>query len=83
VSKVETASNLDKCEIMTVTNRANTLEFVYHMDDVQLERIRHVTDLDVVFKSNLTFDMHIDEICKSASRVMGIIRRSCSTDFDA
>jgi hypothetical protein len=26
--------NLDKCEIMTVTNRANTLKFVYHMDDV-------------------------------------------------
>jgi hypothetical protein len=75
--------NLDKCEIMTGTNRANTLEFAYHMDNVQLERVSHVTDLGIVFESNLSFDMHIDKICKSASRVMGVIRRSCSTDFDA
>jgi ribonuclease P/MRP protein subunit RPP40 len=75
--------NLDKCEIMTVTNRANTLEFVFHMDDVRLERVSHVSDLGIVFESNLSFDMHIDKIWKSASRVMGVIRRSCSTDFDA
>jgi hypothetical protein len=68
--------NLDKCEIMTVTNRANTLEFVYHMDNVQLGRVSHATDLGIVFESNLSFELHIYQICKSASRVMGVIQRS-------
>jgi len=75
--------NLDKCEIMSVSNRVNTVEFNYHIGDVELERVNHVTDLGVVFENNMSFNLHIDKICKSAAKVMGIIKRSCSGEFEA
>jgi ribonuclease P/MRP protein subunit RPP40 len=75
--------NLDKCEIMSVSNRVNTVEFNYHIGYVELERVNHVTDLGVVFENNMSFNLNIDKICKSAAKVMGIITRSCSGEFEA
>jgi hypothetical protein len=44
--------NLGKYEIMTVTIRTNTLEIAYYIEDIQLERVSHATDLGFVFESN-------------------------------
>ena len=75
--------NIDKCEIMSISNKVNTLEFAYNIGGEQLKRVDSVRDLGVIFDSSLSFDLHINKVCKSAATVLGMIRRSCSKDFDA
>ena len=45
---------------------------------IYLEETTAEKDIGVVFDPNLNFRPHMEEICKKANRIMGVIRRTYS-----
>ena len=74
--------NFDKCESITFTNKPRPLQFSYYLGDNELERVSDVVDLGVSVATDLSYDIHIENQCKKAARMLGFVRRA-SRDFSA
>ena len=68
----------DKCEVMRYkmggknTNTKNS----YNMDERRLKTVQTEKDLGIYFQSNLSFDEYIASKVKTATSLVGLIRRS-------
>jgi Reverse transcriptase (RNA-dependent DNA polymerase) len=69
--------NLDKCQVLSITNKRTPLLHPYNIGGHVLERVRGVVDLGVSFTSDLSFNPHLDLACNKASRMLGFMKRSC------
>ncbi|CAC5360924.1 unnamed protein product [Mytilus coruscus] len=68
--------NVSKCAIMQATNKRSKTDFTYEMKGENLEKVSHQPYLGVELCSNLKYNLHIDQTCKKASRVLGFIKRN-------
>lgn len=68
--------NSNKCSVLTVSRKRNTIQFDYSLDGVTLERVDSMLDLGVVFDCELRFDDHVFRICSQASKILGFVLRA-------
>ena len=69
--------NVQKCKVVSYTEKRNATLFEYKINNVSLERIDCISDLGVMFDSKLSFRYHIAEIISKASRRVGFVLRNC------
>lgn len=74
------ALNVSKCKSMTYSKMRIPIASLYRLDDVVLEVVCEISDLGVLFISNLDFSKHIDKIVAKANSMLGFIKRLVS-DF--
>ena len=67
--------NTNKCKIISFGRKMN-IDSKYYIDNVQLERVSFISDLGVIFDSQLNFNNHINEKIRKANSMLGIIRRN-------
>lgn len=72
--------NAEKCSIVNFTRNHNTFTVPYHINGIYLNAVQSQRDLGVTFDNKLTFKEHIDNICKSARKMLGFIFRNAK-DF--
>lgn len=70
--------SIEKCQTISFTRKKNPIEFSYHFNNVQIERVYLVRDLGVYFDSKMLFSSHIDTIVTKAYRNLGFVIRTCS-----
>lgn len=69
--------NIKKCSVISFTRSPCKINFDYYICKTLLTRVESVKDLGVIFDSKLSFNEHVQEICKKAFRMLGFIFRSC------
>jgi hypothetical protein len=71
--------NVSKCKVLTLGRGDGTLH-QYYVDingiAHTLENVSSERDLGVLIDSNLSFDLHIQEVVKKANRILGLIKHS-------
>mgnify|MGYP005984935793 CR=1 FL=1 len=73
--------NIKKCKRMRFSRKANGVpEFIYSIDKVPIDKVRHFCDLGVVLDTHLNFELHIDHVANKASKTLGFVIRQ-SQDF--
>jgi hypothetical protein len=68
--------NVNKCAIMQFTTSTNKDKFKYTMKGEELNTVQHHPYLGVELSDNMKFNLHINNISKKASRVLGFIKRN-------
>lgn len=66
--------NQDKTVFMRITNKKNPIMTKYLIKGVEISQTNSFKYLGVTFSSNLTWSTHIDTICASARRKLGLLR---------
>lgn len=66
---------MGKCKVITFTRAKNSILYPYIINETILPRYQSCRDLGVTFDSRLSFSNHIDNIVKSAWRVLGFVLR--------
>lgn len=69
--------NVAKCRFMIFTRKCNSLPSAYSINSQVLPRVNEFCDLGVTFDSRLSFAPHINNLCISASKVLGFVMRTC------
>lgn len=69
--------NKEKCKICTYSRRRIIVEYNYKIGNVILERVRSCLDLGITFDNMLNFSLHVENVVRSATRVLGFIFRIC------
>ena len=68
--------NTDKCVVMTISNKRNPSLNNYYLNNVCLSREDNIKYLGVYIDNKLTFKKHTEEKCKSASKILNLLRRN-------
>ena len=68
--------NTVKCVQMTVTNKKKPIIYKYHLDTNELLRKDNIKYLGVFIDNKLSFDLHITEKCKNATKILNLLRRN-------
>ena len=69
--------NLAKCVSITFSRNQNQIDSTYHVKNTILKKVNSAKDLGVIFDSKLLFDLNVESIVNSASRMLGYIVRKC------
>lgn len=67
--------NINKCCVVSYTNRINNICNSYYMDTEILARKSTVKDLGVTFSCDMKFTDHVNNVCLSASKTLGFLIR--------
>ena len=69
--------NASKCKYMLISRKRQPLvsSDLFTINNLKIEKVEHFKYLGVWLSSNLTWNKHIEEICKSASKQTGMIYR--------
>ena len=67
--------NLQKTKYMVFSNSLNTLPINIVFDNTPLENVSHTKFLGLIVDNKLSWKYHIDKICKTISRNIGIINK--------
>ena len=83
LSKIETWANkwlmtfnTTKCEVLQITLNNNPIQGSYYLYDHKLLCVAEAKYLGITLDSKLTFNKHIDVICKKANSVLSLLRRN-------
>jgi hypothetical protein len=68
--------NVSKCPIMQATNKKSKTDFPYKMKGETLQKVYQQPYLGVELSNNLKYNLHIDQTCKKASKVLGFLKRN-------
>jgi len=68
--------NILKCVHMTVTNKTKPVDNNYYLDGKVLKKEDSVKYLGVTIDKKLTFEHHIKEKCKSATKILNMLKRN-------
>lgn len=68
-------NNFDKSAYMTVSGKKTPLPFTYTINNIPLQHASKLKYLGVTITNNLNWNEHIDNICGSAQRKLGLLRR--------
>lgn len=69
--------NIDKCKVMTYTNKSNSIEYTYKINETNINRCNKFKDLGILFDAQLNFCKHVELMVTKAFRTLGFIIRSC------
>lgn len=69
--------NVDKCKVLSFTNRKTSYNFNYRINDIILSRCTDTKDLGIVFDHKLSFNKHINLKISEAMKMLGFIIRNC------
>lgn len=78
-SNNEMILNIPKCNFISFYRIKKPIIFQYHISNVNLPVVLNITDLEIIFESNLTFNTYISKIINKASKQLGFIRRHCGS----
>jgi hypothetical protein len=73
--------NVSKCAIMQTTNKRSKTDFPYKMKGETLQKVDHQPYLGVELSNNLKYNLHIDQTCKKASKVLGFLKRNLKRKY--
>ena len=59
--------NASKCKALTITRKKSPLNFIYKLDNVELERVSTEKDVGVTITNSLTWNTHIHAIIAKAN----------------
>ena len=68
--------NVKKCAIMQIGTSTRKRALNYTMKGEPLEIVDHHPYLGVELSNNLKYNLHVDNICKKASSVLGFLKRN-------
>lgn len=68
--------NIRKCMVITYTKNKNPVFFQYSIGDIPLSRTKQVKDLGVMFCCDLSFSRHVDDMVRSAYKMLGFVIRN-------
>ena len=68
--------NIAKCKSISFHKCVQPIVQTYSIDHINIERVKSVNDLGVIFSSDLSFNLHIDNIVLKSSRLLGFIKRN-------
>lgn len=68
--------NFSKCAVMTFGRLRDLRFFQYTLDGRPINRVFTIKDLGVTFSTDLSFNDHVQDLCKRANRMLGFINRS-------
>lgn len=68
--------NVNKCFIVSFTKNINVINFDYVIEGSIINRKNSIKDLGVIFDEHLTFNDHISNVCRSATKLLGFIIRN-------
>ena len=69
--------NASKCKALTITRKKSPLDFIYKLDNVELERASTEKDVGVNIINSLTWNTHIHSITAKANKLLGLLKRTC------
>lgn len=72
--------NINKCSIITFTNKKHKIIHTYTIEGETLKRLFIVKDLGIYFDEKLSFREHYEQITSRANKLLGFVLRS-SKDF--
>lgn len=71
--------NVEKCFQMTFSRKTIKTDYSYNINGLPLPDKKNIKDLGIIFDSELTFNLHIDNMVSRAFRLLGfVIRNSCN-----
>ena len=65
--------NAPKCKALTITRKKSPLNFIYKLDNVELERVSTEKDVGVNITNSLTWNTHIHAITAKANKLLGLL----------
>ena len=68
--------NVLKCKVIKFHRSRNFNNFAYHIEGSPLGCVDQISDLGVLFSSNLDFTSHIDNVINKSLRMLGFVKRS-------
>ena len=69
--------NALKCKALTITRKKSLLNFIYKLDNVELEHVSTEKDVGVNITNSLTWNTHIHSITAKANKLLGLLKRTC------
>ena len=68
--------NVKKCYHLGITCKKSSILFQYiHLNGLPISKVNSTKYLDVTISSNLSWNEHVDNICKNANSTLGLLRR--------
>ena len=71
--------NLDKCLVISFTNKRSLTLHEYRIDNVGIKRVHCVKDLGVLLTSNLNFNLHVNNVVCKSYKMLGFLKRTCKS----
>lgn len=68
--------NPSKCQVLHITKRKSIIDTKYTLHNTLLESVPSAKYLGVTISNDLTWQKHIDNICKKANQTLGFLRRN-------
>ena len=68
--------NVNKCSVLSVSHKKSPIQTSYFLHSKQLVLVNSTKYLGVTIDSKLSFNQHVDNICKRANSVLGFLRRN-------
>lgn len=69
--------NLDKCSILSITNKRDIIEAEYKYGNHIFKRVTEQRDLGVIIDTKLNFASHKSSLISKASSTLGFVKRFC------
>ena len=68
--------NITKCQVLSVTNKRNKINYDYKLHDQNLQHVASAKYLGVEFTNNLKWDRHISHITSKANKTSAFVWRN-------
>ena len=65
-----------KCTVLPISRSHNPIKNTYHLHGHTLENVTSAKYLGVTLSKNLSWDIHINNICNKANKILGFLRRN-------
>ena len=65
-----------KCNMMQLTKRIKKIHASYTLEGADLENVESIKYLGVTITSDLRWNTHVSNVCTSANRTLGFLRRN-------
>jgi len=70
--------NINKCNYISFSRSHTPFTFSYNINSIPLIQVSFIKDLGVIFSSDLSFNNHIDFICRKSMKILSFINRNTS-----
>ncbi|XP_073231870.1 uncharacterized protein [Porites lutea] len=69
--------NVKKCELMRITQKKQPFRTSFNLNGSVLEEVYKFRDLGLLTNHHLSWNSQVDAITNKASRILGLLRRTC------
>lgn len=75
-SKWQMEFHPDKCQVLTISRKKNTINHPYHLNGHSLTHVEKAKYLGITIQSDMRWNHHIQNITAKASRTLGFLKRN-------